>query len=291
MEKKFLIIGKGSIGHRHFELIKQHNTKSHTLHVSSREFLRNSNNILKKNFTFIVIAGPVVHRENTLMRICNDPSFILVEKPIFGSLKNQNIIHNINNIWVGYNLRFNPLVQRVKKFISSHRSPPIKANFVCHSDARIWRSGDYLKRVSFNPRLGGGCLNELSHEIDLMFFLFGHHNYSIIKNNHKFEDHGLGKIDTYVAFSMAMENLKCDFNLDITSKINQRFFEIYFQDGKYIKCDIMHSKITGCIELEEEFSNNLPYIKQFIYCESTNFKSNVRDSLKIVQIIEELRYC
>lgn len=292
MEQKFLIIGKGNIGYRHFELIKQYNTKSDVFHVSSREFLDNHNNILDKDFTFVVVAGPVIHRESTLAKISNKSSFILIEKPIFGSLINPEIIKNKNKIWVGYNLRFNPIVQMTKRFISTYSSPPIKATFVCESDARTWRSGDYLTRVSFNPNLGGGCLNELSHEIDLMCFLFENCNYSITENKLKFEDHGLGKIDTCANFSLLVApRLKCDFTLNIASKVNQRFFKIYFQDGKYIKCDIMCSRITGCLEFKQEFSSNLPYVNQLRYCGSANFQTNFRDALKVVQIIEDLKDC
>ena len=55
-----------------------------------------------------------------------------------------------------------------KRCISTYPSPPVKATFLCESD----ELGDLVifKPVSFNPNLGGGCLNELSHEIDLMFF-------------------------------------------------------------------------------------------------------------------------
>ena len=65
MDRRFLIIGKGSIGFRHFDLIKSCEKRSVVCHISSREFLDNYKNILEKGFNFIVIAGPVVHREAT----------------------------------------------------------------------------------------------------------------------------------------------------------------------------------------------------------------------------------
>lgn len=291
MERNFLIIGKGSIGSRHFDLIKRYYPKSDLSHISSREFLDNYKNILYKDFKFVVIAGPVSHRKRTLDKLRNKSSFFLIEKPIFGSIGNLDFIKNKDKVWVGYNLRFNPLIQMTKRFISAYPSPPIKANFLCESDARTWRPGNFLTHVSFNPNLGGGCLNELSHEIDLMYFLLSPSNYSIIENNLKFEDYGLGQIDTCANFSLLTESLKCDFTLSIASKVNQRFFIIYFQDGNYIKCDIKLSSISGSLDFEQEFSNNLPYIEQFHYCNSTNFQTNYIDALKVVEIIQELKNC
>ena len=36
-----------------------------------------------------------------------------------------------------------------------------------------WRDGHYTKSVSANKKFGRGVINELSHELDLMLFLFG----------------------------------------------------------------------------------------------------------------------
>ena len=291
MDRKFLIIGKGSIGFRHFDLIKSYEKRSVVCHVSSREFLDNYENILNRDFNFIVIAGPVVHREATLEKIDNGSSFYLIEKPMFGSIGNSRVIKNKDKVWVGYNLRFNPLVQMAKRYIGAYPSRVVKVDFLCESDARTWRSGNYLTRVSFNPKLGGGCLNELSHELDLMYFLFAPSKYSIAGNNLKFKDYGLGQIDTYANFSLELESLKCDFILNITSKVNKRFFKVYFQDGNYIKCDIMLSAISGSLDFEQKFANNLPYIEQFRFCNSADFQTNYFDALNVVQIIQELKNC
>ena len=178
-----------------------------------------------------------------------------------------------------------------KRYISTYPSPPVKATFLCESDARTWRPGNFLNRVSFNPNLGGGCLNELSHEIDLMYFLFCPSKYSIIESNLKFEDFGLGKIDTYATFGLLSESLECDFTLSIASKVNQRFFKVFFQDGNYIKCDIRLSSISGSFNFEQEFPSDLPYVDQFRYCNSAKFRTNYRDALKVVKIIQELKNC
>ena len=74
MEKKFLVIGNGSIGSRHFDLIKSFYPQKDVSHISSREFLDDYENILDRDFQFFVIAGPVIHREKTLEMI-GDKSF------------------------------------------------------------------------------------------------------------------------------------------------------------------------------------------------------------------------
>ena len=217
--------------------------------------------------------------------------FLLIEKPVFASIKDPDLVKNKDKVWVGYNLRFNPLVKMTKRYISAYPSQPIKATFLCESDARTWRPGNYLNRVSFNPEFGGGCLNELSHEIDLMYFLFAPSKHSINENDLKFEDYGLGLVDTSAKFSLNAENLKCDFTLNIASEVNERFFKVYFHDGTYIKCDIKLGSISGNIEFEQEFSSNHPYIEQLWFCNSPDFSTNYTDALKVAQIIKELKGC
>ena len=45
--------------------------------------------------------------------------------------------------------------------------------FVCNSYLPHWRDCDYRQNYSAKKNLGGGVLLDLSHEIDLAFYLFG----------------------------------------------------------------------------------------------------------------------
>ena len=96
---------------------------------------------------------------------------ILVEKPLsqhFSQEQNKN--HN--NIFVGYNLRFNPIISSLKTSLQSET--------VCTASLYVgqylpsWRNNqDYSKSYSASKKHGGGVLRDLSHELDLSCWLFG----------------------------------------------------------------------------------------------------------------------
>ena len=73
--------------------------------------------------------------------------------------------------------RFHPAIVFLKRFIQKNKKEKIlNIEFLTNSFLPLWRTGDYRKHVSGSRKLGGGVLNELSHEIDLMIYLFGYPN-------------------------------------------------------------------------------------------------------------------
>ena len=77
-----------------------------------------------------------------------------------------------NTFYVGYNLRFNPIINFLKKKIKSKKIWNV--NLFCGSYLPGWRSNiDYKKSSSAKKGLGGGVLLDLSHELDYLQWLFG----------------------------------------------------------------------------------------------------------------------
>jgi len=95
---------------------------------------------------------------------------VLVEKPLFSKPDKINI--KSNKYYVGYNLRFNPIINFLKKKIKSRKIWNV--NIFCGSYLPNWRSNiDYTKSSSAKKYLGGGVLSDLSHELDYAQWLFG----------------------------------------------------------------------------------------------------------------------
>ena len=69
-----------------------------------------------------------------------------------------------NNYYVGYNLRFHPVILFLKKIFKNKKIFSI--NITSHSYLPKWRKIDYRKSVSAKKKLGGGILLELSLEFD-----------------------------------------------------------------------------------------------------------------------------
>ena len=96
--------------------------------------------------------------------------FVLVEKPLFSKPNKINI--KKNKYYVGYNLRFNPIINFLKKKIKSKKIWSV--NIFCGSYLPNWRNNiDYRKSSSAKKHLGGGVLLDLSHELDYVQWLFG----------------------------------------------------------------------------------------------------------------------
>ena len=93
-----------------------------------------------------------------------------MEKPLFDRSFNLKIKNN--KVYVGYNLRFHPIIIEIKKAINSKKLWNIQ--LYCGSYLPEWRPDrDYRLSYSANNDLGGGVLLDLSHEIDYLNWLVG----------------------------------------------------------------------------------------------------------------------
>ena len=98
---------------------------------------------------------------------------VLVEKPLSTVYKSQiNLNFNTNNIFIGYNLRFHPCIEKLKKILDNEKV--LSASVYTGQYLPDWRPlRDYKKTYSSKKKYGGGVLLELSHELDYLTFLFG----------------------------------------------------------------------------------------------------------------------
>lgn len=175
-KQRALVIGHGSIGRRHVEvlsgegfevdLVTSQVTPARTCHENVPEALR------KKKFDLVVVANPAsAHMETlSLLAVAGFTGRVLIEKP----LSNQHFpVSEISEqVRVGYNLRFLPIVGRIRELIAGRKLYSINAYVGQYLPT--WRPAtDYRTAVSARRSLGGGALRELSHELDLVQHLAG----------------------------------------------------------------------------------------------------------------------
>ena len=95
---------------------------------------------------------------------------ILVEKPLFEKTFNLKI--KKNKVYIGYNLRFNPLIIFIKKILK--KINVIFVSVYCGYHLPCWRKNiPYSKSYSASKIRGGGVILDLSHEIDYITYIFG----------------------------------------------------------------------------------------------------------------------
>ncbi len=183
MGQKVLIIGYGSIGKRHAKILSNFHIVSDLRLLTSQKNvkfkkIKDFNEAKKFNPDYIIISNETYLHIKTLKKIERNFSNkkILIEKPL--SHRVSNFIPKKNKVWIGYNMRFNPIVKYLKKNLRNQKIYFVNA--FCNSYLPDWRKNrKYQKIYSADTKKGGGVELDLSHEIDYINWIFGdlHKNY------------------------------------------------------------------------------------------------------------------
>ena len=216
MKKKILIIGFGSIGKRHAVILNKFK-KVGKIFILTRQKIYNYTNIKTLQETklidpdYILICSKTSDHYVHLRFIENNfkNKIILVEKPLFD--KNKDLKIKNNKVFVGYNLRYHPIIKLIKKKIKNKKIFSIYVS--CISYLPHWRKGrDYKYSYSSSKKYGGGALLDLSHEIDYIQWIFGQ----------------IKKIDFVKIKKISNLKITSDDYVNLIGKINKTNFSINF---------------------------------------------------------------
>ena len=226
------IVSFGNIAKKHFRIINKHYPKTKFIIISKTQkkiknaiIFTNLKKIYKYKIFFAIICSPasmhVAHANLFLKQ--NIPTFI--EKP-FSSNHNEviKLINKYKNknrsISIGYVFRYHRQAQKIKKLLDSNILGKINyAKVNSFSYLPNWRNKDYRKSVSAIKSLGGGVLNELSHEIDLLYWFFGKFDYVNCKLNN------LKKIDINTDDDCVFEFFKGKIRLYGHMNFSEKFYK------------------------------------------------------------------
>ena len=187
MSLSALVIGYGSIGKRHADILNSIDTVSNVIILSSQfdlpyETITSLKEIPKLRPDYIVIASSTALHYKQLAFLEENliGKKIMIEKPLFDSFGEIEIKNN--QVFVGYNLRFHPLIQLIKEKITDKYLWNIQV--FCGSYLPDWRPGrDYRTTASAKKETGGGVLLDLSHELDYIQWLAGTIDLKYVVNN------------------------------------------------------------------------------------------------------------
>lgn len=198
--KKVLIVGTGNIALRHFKnisklkkiteikIFKRFSPIKNVPHILRKSILLNMKNVRNFNPNYILICSPSSMHIDDINKFCDlfPNSKLFCEKPLtnkYKKLKKLKLKYK-NRIYIGYQLRFNKLILKLKSIIeSSQYGKVLSFKIFTGQDIKDWRPNKKLMNtVSVKSKFGGGVLLELSHEIDICLFLLGKPNNILCKN-------------------------------------------------------------------------------------------------------------
>lgn len=298
---QILIIGYGSIGRRHEEVLSTFSNVE-SIHIVTKQTLANKitfpsldavNSL--DSYDYIVIASETYkHFEQlTYLESHTCQKLIFCEKPLFETGK---ILHILNNtVFVGYVLRFHPLLQKMRALLLNEKV--LSANIYCGQYLPTWRQNvDYKTSYSSKKSEGGGVLLDLSHEIDYAQWLFG--DMSDIKSYQlKISDLEIDSDDMVTLVAKTNKGVVLSLSIDYISKITRRQMTIHTIEHTYeldfINNSLMQKDKVG-LEKRYEFeslerNSMFKEMHQSILCNATLActYTEAENVMKTIAIIQE----
>jgi predicted dehydrogenase len=257
---KALVVGFGSIGQRHYDILSRILSADNVTIVSRRDIdvvksYKTISDVTDINdYSYFVIGSKTIEHYDDLVKINSLVSnkIILVEKPLFESFYHLSDIKN--KVFVAYNLRFHPLVLECKELLNSC-GRVLSARFYAGQYLPTWRVGtDYRNSYSAKKDEGGGIMLDYSHDIDLVQFLLGKitHFKSV---NDKISDLDITSDDYYSMIGITENNVFFSLELDSISKKQRRTIVINSEE-QTIEIDL----INNILEVTDK--NSITYRKQ-----------------------------
>ena len=115
----------------------------------------------------VILAPNNLHFEMTKFSV-EQGKIVLCEKPLTLKSKEARILAKYENIFTVYQLRYHPIIKKLKSEIREDKNYQIEMDILVHRDEDYWRSwkGDF--------KSSGGILFNLGiHYFDLLLYLFG----------------------------------------------------------------------------------------------------------------------
>lgn len=299
MIKNALVIGYGSIGKKHSRILGKI-LGSENLHVlSSQEdipFNRidSIDSIDNLNPDYIVIAKDTSEHLNYINEIESrlENKTVLVEKPLFDKKEKFEGIRN--KYFVGYNLRFHPLLNKLKELI--RQKEIYMVNIKCNSYLPNWRQNqDYSQSSSASKNRGGGVLLDLSHEIDYLMYLVGDIELLFSKNG-TISDLRIDSDDHLAVFGNLKQGGMFQIYSNYFSRNLMRKVEIETKDTSY-ELDLLNSNLTVFNSLKKQVISRkaftLEKTYQSIHNDIINNREdkicNIEEGLKVMEIIDQIQ--
>lgn len=188
---KFLIAGFGSVGRRHFHNLLSLGERDIVLYHTHHSTLPDDElagfpveTDLRAALAYkpdaVIISNPTAFHLDVAIPAAYCGCHLLIEKPISHSMAKleelqQAIEQNHNKVLVGYQYRFHPGLQQVKKLLDDAViGEPLSVRSHWGEFLPNWHPWeDYKQGYAARPELGGGVVLTLSHPFDYLRWFLG----------------------------------------------------------------------------------------------------------------------
>ena len=297
---KVLIIGFGSIGKRHYEVLLALPqvqaidlvTKQNIEDKICYKKLEVVDNLNQYDY-FVINSETNKHFEQLKFLEENvENKLIFCEKPLFESKKLLEIKNN--KVFVGYVLRFHPLLEKLKDMIEDEKI--LSLNAKCGQYLPSWRQNtDYRNCYSAKKDEGGGVLLDLSHEIDYVQWLSGQIN-EIKSYQVKISDLEINSDDLTMLIGHTSKNAIVNISIDYISKDTHRTLMVETLEHTY-KLNFISNELLkkNKIGLEEKYSfANLKrnYIFEQMHLDIFEKQKNActfNEALEVMEVISKIQ--
>ena len=237
--------GLGSIGRRHLANlgylgenrigIIRRDTKNT---LSGAEGVWTPDDVDWSSVSALIIATPTsLHLSNLETALKHGVRKIYLEKPISHNNDRVDEMSSLiescgANVYIGFDLRYDPGVRKVKELVESRA-----LGAICSIHAHVgqylpdWRPGqDYRNSMSASPLLGGGVMLDLTHELDYMVYLFGEIS-SVANSNGRRSNLEIEVEDTSDSLLFFRDGFSGTVHLDYLQKWPTRHLHVIGSEG------------------------------------------------------------
>ena len=307
---KFLIVGFGSMGRRHFENLKQIEsvevsilTRRH-LDLTDTKVYSSLEETSPEGFDAVFITNETALHIPTAIAFAERRCNLFIEKPLSNSLEGvdrlTSLISKYNlKVMIGCNMRFHPVVCLVKDFVQNSKiGRIISARVEAGGYLPDWHPGrDYRDSYSASKEMGGGVILDLIHELDYAYWFFGEASkvfcFSGKRSNLQIETEDMAEI----LLDFRSSTL-CEVHLDYAQHYPSRSFGLIGTEG-VIQADSMTNKVRvfeaskgewEVFDLGSSFARNKMYIDEvrhyidYIYGLLPQPLINLEDGIKVLQM-------
>jgi predicted dehydrogenase len=290
-----LVIGYGSIGVRHARLLTDLGCR--TAVVSGRDvdypivYLDLSEALDKELPEYVVIANATNHHYETMLLLAQQgfSGTVLVEKPLFNQSQDLSVLP-FSKTFIGYNLRFHPMIQRLKKLLVGERIISVSAYVGQYLPE--WRPAtDYRTSYSASAEQGGGVLRDLSHELDYLTWLLGGWEMVSALGGHL----SPLEINSDDVFALMLVTPACPvvtLQMNYLDRLTRRFIVIN-TEGHTIEADLIKGVITVDRESESlttERDHTYRAMHEAVLSGNTDTLCSLDEGLETLRLIESAEF-
>ena len=299
---KVLIIGLGSIATKHAASLKRidPDVKLFALRTKSDQTVDGIRNVtdvqeIPADVDFVIISNPTSLHAQTIERFVEMGKPLFIEKPLASRLSDAQlaaaaISQRSMLAYIAYPLRFHQLLQELKATISPDLGRVEEVSVYNGSYLPNWRRNmDFRLSYSADPELGGGVHLDMSHEIDLVYWLFGKPESSraLLRNKSSL---GIDSYD-YANYRLLYPKFCASIVLNYYRSQPCRTIDIVMPD-KVIQADVLAGtiKINGAIsytfsgKLEDMYEAQLRYFIDAIKTGSP-VMNNITEAIDVMNLI------